>query len=433
MNVGGLRMNRGRTVGVAAIAAAVLSVGGVTACSSGSAGRSPGASRSAGSAGTTSAAASGVSGSAASGSMSRSATAGSQSASTSSSHPSVATPVGPPGGAVPTGFTPYSSTFVSAADGWVLGSAPCAQAPCGSVVRTTDGGRSWRGIPAPKASVRAFRDLKAGDVSTLRFADRSNGWAAGRGLYVTHDGGTRWRLVHVGPSTGTVLSLETGGGWVYALIQGCPPSGEGTCPKSAQVYAARVGSDTWTPVSAVLRGQISQLLVVHGSTWYLGTSTGVLRASGTSKPTRSSNPCSTNLGAGDPPLVAVADARHLDALCATNGTAGGTEVQLYGSTDSGQSWKKAGGLHRMVPDQLTGMADNARGVLLISTASGGSYILRSTDDGTSLPEARVSAPTGGFAWADLGFTTTAQAAVTLPGHGFYLSRDAGKSWSRVSF
>ncbi len=315
----------------------------------------------------------------------------------------------------------------------MLGSAPCAKAPCGSVVRTTDGGGRWQGVPAPKATVSAEARLPAGGVDILRFADRSDGWAAGRGIYVTHDGGATWRLVHVGPSTGTVRSLETGGGWVYALIQGCPPSGEGSCPKSAQVYAAKVGSDTWTPVSTTLRGPISQLLVVHGSSWYLGTQAGILRASGTSRATRSPNPCSTNLGQGDPPLVAVADAQHLDALCASNGTAGGTEVQLYGSTDSGQDWKKAGGLHRMVPDQLTGMVDNGHGVLLISTASGGSYLLRSTDDGRTLSRAAVSAPTGGFPWADLGFSTASQAAVTLPGHGVYLSHDTGRSWSPVRF
>ena len=356
------------------------------------------------------------------------------SAISSRSGPGATTPaaLGPAGGPVPPGFTPYSATFVSASDGWVLGSAPCAKAPCGSVVRTTDGGRSWTGIPAPKASVRSFKALASGDVSILRFADRSNGWAAGRGIYATHDGGAKWQPVRVGPATGTVLSLETGGGWVYALIQGCPPSGEGACPKSVRVYAAKVGSDTWTPVSAVLSGETAQILVVHGSTWYLGTSAGVLWASGTSKPATRFGPCSTG-GSGPPPVLAVADAQHLDALCPGNGAAGSTEIQLYGSTDAGQRWTKAGPQRRMVPDQLTGMADNAHGVLLISTASGTSVILRSTDDGRTLADASVSAPAGGFPWADLGFTTTEQAAVTLPGHGFYLSHDAGHSWSRVSF
>src|SRR6185437_2971484 len=55
----------------------------------------------------------------------------------------------PTGGSVPSGFNPASVTFISAADGWVLGSAPCANPVCTSVVRTTDGGRSWSDVPAP--------------------------------------------------------------------------------------------------------------------------------------------------------------------------------------------------------------------------------------------------------------------------------------------
>lgn len=335
---------------------------------------------------------------------------------------------------MPTGFTPYSSTFVSAEDGWVLGSAPCANAHCGSVARTTDGGKTWKGIPAPKASVRTVWSLKAGDVSILRFADRSNGWAAGRGMYATHNGGATWRRVFVGPSTGTVLSLETGGGWVYALIQGCPPSGDGACPKSSRVYAARAGSDSWTAVSPSLpTSENAQMLVVHGSTWYLATTAGIRRASGASAPTTLPTPCRAVGGERATALIAVADTQHLDAVCVDAGGAGGsTGIQLYGSTDAGRSWRKAGGRHR-VASNLTGVADNGHGVLLIAAASGTSVILRSTDDGRSLPQAKVSVPSGGFPWADLGFTTSSQATVTLPGHGLYLSRDAGRSWARISF
>ena len=53
-------------------------------------------------------------------------------------------------GPVPRGFEPVSMTFVSGSDGWVLGTAPCTHKPRTSIVRTTDGGRSWAGIPAPR-------------------------------------------------------------------------------------------------------------------------------------------------------------------------------------------------------------------------------------------------------------------------------------------
>ena len=57
---------------------------------------------------------------------------------------------GPAGGPVPPGFIAASVTFISNSEGWVLGTAPCGSPPCTSVLRTRDGGRSWRGIPAPR-------------------------------------------------------------------------------------------------------------------------------------------------------------------------------------------------------------------------------------------------------------------------------------------
>jgi len=50
------------------------------------------------------------------------------------------------GGPVPTGFVAWSVTFVSDRQAYALGDAPCHRPPCTSVVRTLDGGRSWRGV-----------------------------------------------------------------------------------------------------------------------------------------------------------------------------------------------------------------------------------------------------------------------------------------------
>ena len=83
---------------------------------------------------------------------SSSASAGTPSASPLAS-PSAVPVAGPPGGPVPAGFEPQSVTFVSASEGWVLGTAPCAAKPCTSVVRTLNGGRTWQGIPAPVAAL----------------------------------------------------------------------------------------------------------------------------------------------------------------------------------------------------------------------------------------------------------------------------------------
>src|SRR5450755_3215052 len=55
----------------------------------------------------------------------------------------------PAGGPVPSGFEPASVSFVSANDGWVLGSTvPCFAAVCTSMVRTADGGRFFFDVTA---------------------------------------------------------------------------------------------------------------------------------------------------------------------------------------------------------------------------------------------------------------------------------------------
>jgi hypothetical protein len=69
--------------------------------------------------------------------------------------------VGPAGGPVPAGFHAVDLTFVDVNDGWALGTAPCASAPCTSILRTTDGGLSWAGIPAPRAPL-------AGSAGSIR-------------------------------------------------------------------------------------------------------------------------------------------------------------------------------------------------------------------------------------------------------------------------
>ena len=61
----------------------------------------------------------------------------------------------PPGatGPVPAGFTVHDLTFVSEDQGWALGTAPCSSKPCTSLVRTSDGGRSWTCTACARAAL----------------------------------------------------------------------------------------------------------------------------------------------------------------------------------------------------------------------------------------------------------------------------------------
>src|SRR5215469_1948293 len=105
---------------------------------------------------------------------------------------------------VPAKFAAESVTFASSREAFVLGTAPCAVAPCTSILRTLDRGRTWRGIPVP--AVRIGRPGgPASAVWGIRFASRSRGFVFGSGLWATTDGGDHWHRVP-GPG-GSILAL----------------------------------------------------------------------------------------------------------------------------------------------------------------------------------------------------------------------------------
>ena len=317
----------------------------------------------------------------------------------------------------------------------MLGTAPCAAAPCGSMLRTRDGGRSWAPVPAPRAQVGALGSARNGGLDLLRFADRRDGWAAGSSLFATHDGGATWHAIRLIPPALAISSLETSGGYVYAIANGCRLHYPGNCLPASALYAAAVGSDHWTRVtSPVPYPQDMTRVVVHGANWFVPTVDGILRGRGLTALSTRPNPCPEVAGADVRPApdLAVGDTDHLDSLCHVGGAGGSTTWQLYGTTDGGRSWARAGAGH-WEPSGVYGLADNGHGVLLVAAASGGSEIVRSTDDGTSLTYATVATPSGGFTWSDLGFTTTTQAVAVLPAHGLYLSHDSGRTWARVAF
>lgn len=299
-------------------------------------------------------------------------------------------------------------------------------------MRTEDGGKSWVGIPAPKATLQINASVP-GQVARLRFADASDGWAFESALYSTHDGGRTWTKQSLGSDGkgARVLAVDSGGGYVEAVVDPCSPySGDTGCTHTLRVYRSPVGTDRWTSASPGIAdsgpggGFYPAQLVVHGSDWWLSAN-GIYHATGGQAVTRLSRPCA---GA----TLAVADRSHLDALCSGGGAAGSSRQQLYGTTDGGAHWKPSGAAFRG-GSNVTGIADNTRGVLLIGESSGGSEILRTTDDGRSIHTVLFPPNSGGEPWTDLGFTTPTQAVVILNGKTMYLSHDAGATWAPTTF
>src|SRR5579871_1950592 len=92
------------------------------------------------------------------------------------------------GGPVPAGFAATSVTFVSVDEAFVLGTAPCAHAPCTSIVRTLDRGASWAGVPAPIVPLGSPYDFTGQAAAWgIRFASPRQGYVFGNGLWATAD------------------------------------------------------------------------------------------------------------------------------------------------------------------------------------------------------------------------------------------------------
>ncbi|HEY2652721.1 MAG TPA: hypothetical protein VGI50_12400 [Solirubrobacteraceae bacterium] len=158
-----------------------------------------------------------------------------------------------PAGPVPPGFGPQSFTALGELAWWMLGSAPCSSPPCTSIVRTTDGGRTFVGTPAPRTRY----------VSQVRFDDSLNGFAYGPQLWVTHDGGRHWHQIQIS-SGGQVSDLAASLGQVYAIVTN-PATGVG------QLLHADASADAWSALPAA--GDAVGGLWVQGSTVLLESST----------------------------------------------------------------------------------------------------------------------------------------------------------------
>lgn len=337
-----------------------------------------------------------------------------------------AAPSGPT--TAPSGFHPTSASFISANEGWALGAGTCPSEPCASIVRTRDGGKSWQLVPAPKTSLTKSAKPGAASVSMLRFADAENGFAAGGGMFTTHNGGASWNQPAVGPAGSSIAAVATGGGYVFAVVNLCSPD---KCTRPTQVWASPIGSDTFAAMSQPLTETImSSGFAVHGADWFALTSSGgaIYHGHGAAAPTGRPGPCPVDTGSA---ALAVADTSHLDALCSGNPGAGSATAQLYGTSDGGSHWLK-NGTAQSVETSVSAVADNGAGALLVAASSGSSRLYRTTNERQSLPTV-LDVNSGGTAWTDAGFTTGTQALAVLGGKALYLSHNGGASWSKASF
>lgn len=353
-------------------------------------------------------------------------------ASSAAASPSRAPGAGPVGGPVPAGFEPRSVTFVSASDGWVLGSATCAGQPCAAIVRTTDGGRTWESIPAPGATINNTATGPSGGVSGLRFADTLDGWAFGPDLWATHDGGSTWRKVTLPAATADirVWALEAAAGRVHAAYDG---GGGG-----AMIATSAAGADAWTASPTTVdfgAGPVpSPQLVLHGTSgWLVEVDRTVIGGARLLNGAWSAwqPPCRD---ANGPALLAAASAGDLVAACDVGVWSTPTGVHLYVSADGGKTFSEAAAKVPVLDVQA--VAEPAPSTVFVAgSLSGiGSAIVASADGGRTWAAVHVA---NGARFTYLGFTTVGQGvAITSPENGaaeLLMTRDGGRTWAPVAF
>lgn len=318
---------------------------------------------------------------------------------------------------VPAHLAPQSFTAISDLNWWLLGAGSCAStqtAPCGSILQTTNGGRTFTAIHAPPAPLVTESSGTSG-YAQIRFADANNGFAYGPDLYATHDGGMSWRAVDVG---GAVTDLAITAGLVYATVE--PTSGG-----NGRLMRSPVAHDDWSAVSAAG--------VVSGGLWVQGTDVIVQSGQGTgiggnvlvshdgaqsftAYPAPSPGlPC--EFAAPAPPVVW--------ARCAT-----GMDSGVWRSSDGGAHFTAVVSTGLSLPNSAAFAAASA------STAVVGyEQLYRTTDDGATWNR---TGPTGIAQWAYLGFTDPTHGValgflgkIAPANERLFYTTDGGQTYHRV--
>jgi hypothetical protein len=414
---------------VGLVSAALLAAVALTACgaSSGAGGGAGGSSSSSSSGTAASGGAASAPASAATGAASTGAAAPTASAATS-------TVTVPSGGPVPIGFAARSVTFVSTEEAFVLGTAPCAKAPCTSILRTLNRGASWRGLPAPVVPLAAPFEVTGPAVWGIRFANPSDGFVFGNGLWETTDGGERWTPA-ASPGD-SIVSLEVIDGQVLAIAAPC--TANGGCGQTGTLERRPLAGGAWQAVAQVsVPGAIATQARVAAALEGDGV---IVTGNGGISTVDRSGPCST-AGIEAPVSIAVTGPNGLAVLCAGNGAAGSVDKTVYVSDDLGAHWTKAGSPGRGGDPE--GLSAGSASQLVVAAASGASMLYHSADGGAQWTTAYDEGD-GGLGFNDLGFTTPADGVVVYgpavsdgntesrPGW-LLLTSNGGESWHPVPF
>lgn len=339
------------------------------------------------------------------------------------------------GGPVPAGFAATSVTFVSLDEAFVLGTAPCAHAPCTSVVRTLDRGASWAGVPAPVVPLgNPYSGTSQPAAWGIRFASPGAGFVFGNGLWATTDGGEHWTAA-AGPD-GSIVDLEVIDGQLLALTDRC--TAQAGCAPAETLERRALSGGSWSVVTRVTNARViatqARVAAVLDDGRVVVTGDGGLTSAA------HATPCPGGSAAAGS-AVAVTGPGSLALLCAGEAAMGSVVKTVYVSGDLGATWVKAGS--PPFPGDPWAVSGGTTAQLVVAAASGASWLYYSPDGGARW-QVVFQAGDGGAGFNDLGFTTPADGvAVYGPAYQdgnadgvagkLLLTSDGGASWTLAGF
>lgn len=339
----------------------------------------------------------------------------------------------PVGGPVPARTQAASVSFISPRTGFVLGTAPCAHAPCSVVLRTQDRGATWVGLPAPRESISM---PEGRGLWGLRFADSRDGYAYGDGLWQTENGGGQWRRVTGSSAPGrSIYDLEAVDD--RELVAIAAPCSAGGCLARRVLTTRSLHGARWSVVARARVAVGGDMIAVHGGVvWVLLAGRVYVSEDGGASFNSETEPCDPRKAPGLAAASITNDGPHTYMLCIGEPGAGSAEKRVYVTSGPHAPWSPAGRLGTGgTGGTIAAGSDHA---IIVASSSGASWLYRSADNAQRWRVA-VAKDDGGLGWADLGFTTANDAVVVHGpagsagvGNGtrgqVLLSGDGGRTW-----
>ena len=343
---------------------------------------------------------------------------------------------------VPEDITPYSVSFGTNADGWMVGWAgEDNQHPL--LLHTADFGEHWTRVAVPAALTAS------GGFFDVNFADSTNGWLLGAGadfmntVFATHDGGATWQPAQLPAGGGSIepMFAANWAGFVHIAAFVTDPDGA----VSLRVLTSPVGFDEFATSPAAIQPGAGPVFDAHaafaaneafGNTGWIVYNdrgyTGGARLVG-GQWVDWTAPCHGE----DATIAAATDASSLVVGCSTTGFAGvPAAIRLHRSVDGGATFTETAPLPGSSQTAQTGSLPGVSFIAVPSSetivvgytnAEGVYTVVRSADAGATWVEA-PSAKAVGFPLAEKVLSTPE--AIILIGSGVGASStDAGATWT----